>query len=169
MRLRAFVIDSLVTAAAGLVATHLTNTVQAVLARLMPADAQRREEEAALPLDPSQMAARRAAGLLGIDLRGKALENGGWVVHYATGLGWTPVYVLLRRYGRLHPGGAALVCGGAMALLLDEGLVPALGLARGPQAYPWETHARGLVTHLAFGVLVAAAVELLWTGSRRWR
>ncbi|MCA1972300.1 MAG: hypothetical protein LDL44_05630 [Caenispirillum sp.] len=167
MRLRTVLLDSLIGLAAGLIATRITGTVQGILWRLMPEDARQEETDAALPLDPSQTAAKRLARLAGVELTGKGLETGGWIVHYATGLGWTPVYMLLRRWGGLHPAGAALVCGSAMALVLDEGLVPALKLSRGPRAYPWETHARGFVTHIAFGVLVAAAVETLRHPARR--
>lgn len=167
MRLRTALLDTLIGLAAGLIATRVTGTVQGILWRLMPEDAKREEAQASLPLDPSQTAARRLARLAGVELTGKALEQGGWLVHYATGLGWTPVYMLLRRWGGMHPAGAAIVCGGAMALVLDEGLVPALKLSRGPRVYPWQTHARGFVTHIAFGVLVAAAVEMLWQPTRR--
>lgn len=169
MRLRTAILEALVGLAAGLIATRVVGIVQKVLYDAMPDRVKRQETAASPALDPSQMAAKKLAALFGVDLRGKALENGGWAVHYATGLGWTPVYMMLRRWGGLHPAGAALVCGSAMALVLDEGVVPALKLSRGPRAYPWQTHARGLVNHIAFGVVVAAAVEMLWQPARRVR
>jgi hypothetical protein len=44
---------------------------------------------------------------------------------------------------------------------VDEGVVPALGLAGGPTEYPWQAHARGLVGHLVLGAVTHATLELL--------
>jgi len=38
---------------------------------------------------------------------------------------------------------------------------PAFGLTPGPNAFPLETHARGLVGHLVFAVTVDAVLSLL--------
>ena len=42
---------------------------------------------------------------------------------------------------------------------IDELLNPVLGLTPGPLAFPWQTHARGLGGHLAFGVATELVLE----------
>jgi uncharacterized membrane protein YagU involved in acid resistance len=54
-----------------------------------------------------------------------------------------------------------LAYGAAFSLLVDEGLVPLLGLAPGPRAFPWQTHARGFAGHLVFGAVAETTLELL--------
>ena len=54
-----------------------------------------------------------------------------------------------------------LACGLGLFVAVDEGVVPALGLASGPAAYPWQAHARGLVTHRALGVVTHATLGAL--------
>ena len=51
--------------------------------------------------------------------------------------------------------------GTAFWALLDEGLVPALGLTPGPLAFPWQTHARGLAGHLTFGTVTDGTLRVL--------
>lgn len=46
-----------------------------------------------------------------------------------------------------------------MSLLLDELLVPALGLSAPSRDYPLFTRARGFVAHLVYGAVVALAAE----------
>ena len=58
------------------------------------------------------------------------------------------------------PGGGSLY-GRGLFLVNDELLAPALGLAAGPLQYPWQAHARGLVSHLVLGAATDAALEVL--------
>jgi len=44
---------------------------------------------------------------------------------------------------------------------VDEGVVPVLGLTPGPLAFPWQTHARGLVGHLTFGTVTDGTLRVL--------
>ena len=92
----------------------------------------------------------------------------GSAIHFGIGIIWGPVYSLFRRYCRLRPFGAALASGIAMSLILDEGLVPALGLSAPNQDYSAFTRARGFVAHLVYGATVALAAEGLgrMTGKR---
>ena len=46
-----------------------------------------------------------------------------------------------------------------MSLILDEGLVPALGLSAPNHHYPAFTRARGFVAHLVYGAAAALTAE----------
>ncbi len=83
----------------------------------------------------------------------------GKAIHFGIGMAWGPVYGLLRRHGGLGPFGAALASGAAMSLVLDEGVVPALGLSAPNRDYPVFTHARGFLAHLVYGAAAALATE----------
>lgn len=52
-------------------------------------------------------------------------------------------------------------------LVEDEGMGPALGLAGENRKYPAEAHVRGLVAHLAFGIVAAGVARLLGVKSER--
>jgi hypothetical protein len=42
---------------------------------------------------------------------------------------------------------------------IDELMNPPLGLTPGPQAFPWQAHARGFSGHLAFGLTSELVLE----------
>jgi uncharacterized membrane protein YagU involved in acid resistance len=48
-------------------------------------------------------------------------------------------------------------------LLADEGIVPALGLSKGPKDYPLSTHAYAFASHLVYGI----ATEVVRSALRR--
>ena len=62
---------------------------------------------------------------------------------------------------------AGFTTGAAMSLVVDEALVPALGLSPPNRAFPAATHVRGLLNHLAYGAAVALTAEAAYrlTGS----
>jgi len=144
---------------AGLVATHVTNLTQGPLKRLTPDSVDRHEKKVRPGASSSLVAARKAAEALDVSLSQREEEQLGKAIHLATGIAWGPVYGLLRRYGRLRPVGAALGSGIAMSLILDEGLVPALGLSAPSHHYLPHTRVRGVIAHLAYGVAVGLAAE----------
>lgn len=83
----------------------------------------------------------------------------GSAVHYGFGAFLGGLY---GAWGAVMPSvrsGFGTAYGGAVALVADEALVPATGLAPPPTDVPAQTHAYGIVSHLVFG----AALE----GSRR--
>ena len=73
-------------------------------------------------------------------------------VHYATAAILGLAYALAAEVWRPVTTGAGTVFGAATAAVLDEALVPALGLAPPPIATPPATHAYALASHLVFGI-----------------
>ena len=47
-----------------------------------------------------------------------------------------------------------------MYLAIDEGLMSATKLAPPPDAFPWQTHARGLAGHFILGLLLDGAFDV---------
>jgi hypothetical protein len=67
-----------------------------------------------------------------------------------------------------NPLSAGLLTALGMWLLVDEGANAAFGLTPPPTSYPPETHARGLVGHVAYGgaLAIVLALENLVLGRR---
>lgn len=145
----------------GYVGTKLMERVSSTLYRLEPED-DRRREDAVRPGPPYQIAARKTAALLGLDLSDRTLQAlGTYLFHYGLGMGWASLYPLLRSETTLRPLAAGLVTGGSLSLLVDEGLTPLLGFSAPNRAYPLITHLRGVANHLVYGLSVAVSVEAL--------
>jgi uncharacterized membrane protein YagU involved in acid resistance len=134
----------------------------------MQTDEARQQEDDARPGPPPQIAAEKIFGLVGIDLKGKALEGGTMLMHYGLAAGWAPVYMALRRRAAMTPIGAGMASGAAMSLLVDEGLTPLLGFSAPNKAYPLVTHLRAFVAHQVFTLALGAVTEAGWAlGGRR--
>ena len=130
----------------------------------------RQREDAVRPGPPYEIAAQKTAQLVGVELSESQLQTAGLAFHYGRRMSWGPVYLVLRRLTDLNPIPAGLLTGGAMSLIVDEGMTPALRLSAPNSAYPLATHLRGFVAHLAFGLGVAATAEtLLWLGRHAGR
>ncbi|AWI90366.1 hypothetical protein C0214_20225 [Methylobacterium sp. DM1] len=145
--------------AAGLVATQITNLAQKPLSWVTPDHVDRHEKKVRPGASSSLVASQKITETLNLSPSKGEQEVLGQAIHFATGISWGPVYGLLRRYGRLKPVNAALVTGGSMSLILDEALVPALGLSAPNNHYPAFTRIRGLAAHLVFGAAVAVVAE----------
>lgn len=123
----------------------------------------RRSEDAARGGVPAlEVLAARLAVLGGHPLSAAERARAGTWMQWILGIGGGVLYASLR--DRLWSAGIprGLGYGAAFALVVDEGLVPLLGLAPGPAAFPWQTHARGFLGHLVYGVTaetVLAAME----------
>ena len=144
---------------AGLVATQVTNLAQGPLQWLTPVSVERQERRVRPGGSSSLVAARQVADYLNRSPGQRQVALLGQAIHFGVGMTWGPVYGLLRRYGRLGPFGAALVTGASMSLILDGGVVPALGLSASNRDYPVFTHVRGFLAHLVYGAAVALATE----------
>jgi hypothetical protein len=148
-------------AVAGAVATWIMGKVTTGLYQREDRSARRREEVARGGKTAYGMAVEKAAGSLGHILDDTGRERLGSAVHWALGVGSGAVYAVLRRrfasVGRV----AGMGFGTVFWAVVDEGLVPALGLTPGPRTFPWQSHARGLAGHLTFGTVTDGTLRLL--------
>ncbi len=111
--------------------------------------------------DVAHVAAGKLAAAVGRKLTPAQPHPVGIAVHYALGVVPGALYGLLR--GRVAGIGAGrgLLYGAVLFLLNDEILAPVLGLASGPTAYPWQAHARGLISHVVLGAATDTVLDVL--------
>ena len=83
----------------------------------------------------------------------------GPVVHYLFGASMGALYGGLAHAWPAATAGAGVPFGVGVWLLADEIALPALGLAEGPQAYPFSTHAEMLAAHVVFGLTTHAVTR----------
>lgn len=148
-------------AVAGAVATAVMSAVSSTLYQRESPSARRREVRARGGKTAAAAAAAKGAALAGTPLPPAKREQAGQAVQWALGIGAGATYaVLRRRVGGLIPG-AGLAFGSGFWLLLDEVVVPVLGITPGPTGLPWQTHARGLAGGLSFGAVADATLKVL--------
>lgn len=148
-------------AIAGALATWVLGQVTNYLYAHENKAAREREDQARNGQTAYAVAAEKAAELAGTTLSDDQRKAYGERIHWALGMSAGAVYGALRSRAE-HDGLAhGLAFGTAFFLLMDETVTPALGLTPGPTAFPWQTHARGLAGHLAFGVVANTALDLL--------
>lgn len=82
-------------------------------------------------------------------------------IHYALGIGPGAVYGVLRNRLPLVGAARGLLFGLLLFAVNDEYMNTKLGLAGPIEAYPVETHWRGLVGHATLGVATDTTIELL--------
>jgi hypothetical protein len=127
-------------------------------------DASKQREGEVLPEGAPMASARKLTGALGIEPTDGQLGTIATVLHEALGQTYGVVAAALTRRGT-PPLAAGLASGLGGFLLVDE-LANSLFFTPPPQAYPVESHLRGLVGHLTFGattgVLLALARRLRW-------
>lgn len=148
-------------AMAGLAATWVMGHVTTFLHEREDEAAREREDRARDGKTSFGVAAEKAAHAVGRDLTDEQRQKYGSAIHWALGAGAGATYAVLR--GRLpHTDSAGgLLFGTAFWAVVDEGANPALGLTPGPGAFPWQTHARGLAGHLAFGAAAEATLSVM--------
>lgn len=148
-------------AIAGAVATWVMGKVTNTMYQREDRGARRQEDDAREGKTAYGVAAEKAGELLGKPSSKEQNEQVGAAIHWALGIGAGAVYAVLRRRFNAVGRVAGLGFGTAFWAVVDEGLVPALGLTPGPRAFPWQTHARGLAGHLTFGTVTDGALRVL--------
>jgi hypothetical protein len=146
---------------AGIAATWLMGTVTELLYQRENPRARERVERVRQGRSSYGIAAEKIAGLAGASLSDEQRESYGKGIHWALGAGAGAAYALLRDRMPAAAAAGGLLFGTAFFLLMDEGLVYALGLTPGPSEFPWQSHARGLAGHLAYGATAERALTLL--------
>lgn len=99
-----------------------------------------------------------ATGLTLPATRRPAIE---YAIHYALGIVPGALYGVVRRYLPFARLGRGLAFGLALFAVNDEFLNMKLGLAGPIEAYPPETHLRGLAGHAVLGVGTETGIQLL--------
>ncbi|PZF88376.1 DUF1440 domain-containing protein [Micromonospora deserti] len=166
MTARALVADGALSAVAGIIATRAMDPVTTKIYEAQSDDAKQQEQKVSYGV-AYNVAARKIAGVLGVQVSDETVSKAGTAMHYALGIAAAPAYMLLRRATRLSPWGAGLATAIGLYAVLDEALNPLLGFTPPPQAYPPVAHLRGLAGHLVLGLVVAATVETGWALLRR--
>ena len=131
--------------AAGLVASVAMEAAQ----RLMQGD------------DEGEPATQKAADKASRKVRGKAIATkdkakAGEAVHYLTGAGLGVAYGIAAEFMPEVTRGAGTAFSTAVAGVLDEGIVPALGLGAAPWKAAGQDHAKSLSSHLVYGLVAEA-------------
>lgn len=147
-------------ALAGVAATWVLDKVTTLLYERQDEEASKREQEVMEGRTAYGVAAENAAGMMGRQLSEKQRKKYGTAVHWALGAGSGAAYAALRRTTPWASLGFGTLYGVLFWLVVDEGANTALGLTPPPQEFPWETHARGLMGHIAYGVAAEAAMQL---------
>ncbi|HEX9051782.1 MAG TPA: DUF1440 domain-containing protein [Anaeromyxobacter sp.] len=153
---------ALVGAASGVIASWVMEKAQGPIWKLGGEATRRRERDAQGDLEPATVrVAERAARAVGRPLPDARKGAAGEAVHYATGAALGALFGVLAPRTALPALVAGAVFGGAVWLLNDETLVPALGFSRKPWDYPASTHAKSLAAHLVYGAATGAGFRLI--------
>lgn len=149
-------------AIAGGLATWVMDQVTTRMLESQPAEVTAREE-AARPNGQSALEnlVDRLAAYFDIELAPEDKATVTRVAHYGLGVVPGAGYGLLRRRVPLIGAGRGVLYGFLLWAVNDEYLATRLGIAAAPEAYPPETHLRGLVGHLVLGVATDTGVEFL--------
>lgn len=159
MQARQVAADMAVALAAGYIATRVSDGAQRWFYRMTPVSEKLREPD--YPgCSAAEQAARMAADSVGMARSHRRISLMKTGIHYGLGMVWSAMYPPLRRRG-IGPVAAGAVTGASLSLFVDEALCPALGITAPNSAYPPSSHARGVLTHLVYGLAVACAAESL--------
>ena len=152
-------------AAAGLVASWVMNEFQSFWTAVAKPGGKDDEDEGSDDEPATTKAADLAAEIAtGEPVPEPLRKYADPVVHYATGAAVGAIYgALAEVFPKVTKGGGAAYAG-IVALGLDEGLVPALGLGPKPSETPAKTHLYGLSSHVVFGWAMEAARRFIRRG-----
>jgi hypothetical protein len=96
----------------------------------------------------------------GVDVPAEQPNSAGLAVHYGLGMLPGALYAAARHEVPALRAGNGAVYGLGLFAMNDELAAPLLGVASGPDAYPWQAHARGLVSHVVLGVVTESVLKL---------
>jgi len=148
-------------AAAGAAATWLMTQATTWMYEHEGDDAKRREDRVRGSRTAYEVATEKGARAAGVELDDQRRQRYGTALHWATGIAAGIAYAALRRQMPAVAAARGLAFGAGFFLLVDEIANPALGFTPGPRAFPWQTHARGLGGHLAYGLATELMLEQL--------
>lgn len=164
---RSLATDLLLGTVAGVAATWVMDWITTVMYEHESQQAKDRENAARGDLMAYETAAEKGADLLGRELSDEQRKTLGAGIHWTLGVSAGTVYGLVRNQTRAAGLGSGLAYGTVFWLAMDEAALTLLGLTPPPPEFPWQTHMRGLVGHLVFGVVVEAAFAIADTAHDR--
>ncbi len=126
--------------------------------RELQSKASRRREDEIAPGGAPVLAGRKLAGWAGRKVTDDEAARIGFVVHRSLGVAYSMTAAVLVRAGA-SPFRAGITTGTAAFLLVDEGVVSAV-FTPPHWAYPVESHVRGALGHLAYGVAAGAMLSV---------
>lgn len=148
-------------ALAGMAANWVMGQVTSYLYQHESEEARKEEQEARGGKMAYGVAAEKVAEVAGRELTKEQRQTVGKKIHWALGMGAGATYGACRETGWGVKLGRGLAFGTGFYLLVDEVANPVLDLTPGPMAFPWQTHARGLVAHLVFGAATETLLGLM--------
>ena len=117
--------------------------------------ARQREDEVRGNKTAYEIAADKVARSAGVDLRRQHEKQIGTAIHWILGSGSGACYGALRHVVPMRLG-SGLAYGVLFWFVMVEAALTLLGVTAPPQAFPWQTHARGLVGHIVLGTTIEA-------------
>ncbi|WP_458115662.1 hypothetical protein [Arthrobacter sp. D2-10] len=110
--------------------------------------------------DVAHVGVEKAARITGINVHTGQPNPAGVALHYALGMAPGAMHAVIRRQVPAVKAGNGALYGFGLFVLNDELVAPSLGLASGPEEYPWQAHARGAITHTILGVVTESVLRL---------
>lgn len=153
--------DLLKGAMAGAVATWIMDRVTTYLYQHENAVSRLIEDRARDGRSAYEVAAEKAGRLLGHELTQEERRRVGLAIHWALGITAGAIYGAFGRRIPAFRGAGGAKFGTAFWAAVDEGLVSLLRLTPPPKEFPWETHARGLAGHVAYGIVADRTLRVL--------
>jgi hypothetical protein len=143
---------------AGLAASYAMNVFQSAAGRLtQPAEPRRKPRRRTQGYDDADPTTAKAASMLSENvlrhrLSPRQKDIADPAVHSAVGAMLGGLYGVAAELEPRVTVGAGVPFGAAVAAVLDEGVVPAVGLSEPPWKSPTSTHLYSLASHLVFGL-----------------
>jgi hypothetical protein len=125
-----------------------------------PESLKRRESKARGGKFAYEVAAQRGAKLVGRKLSTEQRKKIGGAIHWSLGVTSGALYGLIRNRSRLLGIGSGVAYGLAFYVLVDEAGLATLGISPPPNAFRWQTHARGLAGHLVLGGILDGVFDV---------
>jgi uncharacterized membrane protein YagU involved in acid resistance len=155
--MNSIVVDLLVGAGIGLVGSLLMDMATGWFYTRQSEASRQREQEIA-PGGTLVLGGRKTAAWVGRDVTDAQAARIGLVVHRLLGISYGVLAALLTRNGT-PPLGAGLVVGTLAFFIVDEAAMSLLFVPP-PWAYPLESHLRGVVGHLSWGVVAGVLLSV---------
>ena len=145
----------------GAIGTIVMEQLATLIYRFEDPKKKKQEEEIRKESPYDTMARRIANDILRVHLSDEDIRLLGQLLHWGYGIGWGAIYGLMRDRIPAVRKAAGLPFGIVFSLIGDEALNTALKLTPPPQAYPIDSHIRGLVAHIVYTATAEGVIRTL--------